>query len=88
MLAESFHKTIKDNAVDAAGGLIKTGLDTVIDDELLKSVPFVSTAVSLFRIGTTIRERHHLIKMLKFIEEINAGTADRTKCEKYVKKFE
>lgn len=88
ILSESFRKTIKDNAVNAAGGLVETGLDTVIDNELLKSVPFVSTAVSFYRIGTTIRERHHLIKLLTFIEEINAGTADSAKREKYIRKFE
>lgn len=88
ILAESFHKSIKDNAINAAGGLIETGLDTVIDNELLKSVPFVSTAISLYRIGTTVRERHHLIKLLTFIEEIIAGTADSAKREKYIREFE
>lgn len=58
-LSKSFGDSIKEELIDVIGDLSEVGLDTIIEDEALKSIPFVSTAISVYKIGTTIREKHH-----------------------------
>lgn len=65
----------------------EVGLDTIIEDETLKSIPFVSTAISVYKIGSTIREKHHFKKLIEFIGEINRKV-DNDKRKQYIKKFE
>ncbi len=86
MLSQSFGDSIKEELTDIIGELSEVGLDSIIDNETLKDIPFVSTAISLYNIGTTIREKHHLKKILKFISEINEKICSDEK-EKYIKKL-
>ena len=85
-LSQSFCDSIKEELIDIVGELSEVGLDTITEDEGLKSIPFISTAISLYKIGTTIREKHHLKKLVAFIMEINKNI-DNDKREKYIKKF-
>ena len=49
------------------------GLDAVMEEGVLKDIPIVSTAIALYKIGNSIKERHNLKKLLIFINEINNG---------------
>ena len=85
-LSQSFGDSIKEELIDIIGELSEVGLDTIIEDEILKSIPFVSTAISVYKIGTTIREKHHLKKIATFIGVINEKIGCYKK-EQYIKKF-
>lgn len=66
-----------------ATSLLEVGLDAVMDDGILKEVPILSTAVSLYKIGTSIKERHQVKKLAAFVAGLNNGITDEEKREYY-----
>lgn len=67
--------SITDEAGSAAAGILEAGLDSVFEDSLLKDIPLLSTAVSLYNIGHSIKERHYFKKLARFIQALNDGLA-------------
>ena len=57
-LSESFIKSIGNDGVNLINSLLEAGLDSIMEDGILKDIPFVSTAVALYKIGNTIIDRH------------------------------
>lgn len=45
--------SITDEARSSAASILEVGLDSVLDDGLLKDVPLLSTAASLYKISAT-----------------------------------
>lgn len=64
--------------------LVEIGLDSVLDEGVLKEVPFISTAVSVYRIGRSISERHYIKKLLVFLKSVNEKTVDEEKRWLYI----
>lgn len=87
-LAISFNDSLTSDVSDCVGELVEVGIDSIMDDNLLKDVPFISTAVSIYRIGKSVRERHHIKKLAAFLNEIGNNTANEEKREKYREKFQ
>ena len=46
---------------------MEMGLDSVMEDGLLKDVPIVSTVVALYKVGNSFKERHNLKKLYIFL---------------------
>lgn len=65
--------SITEEAGNAVVGILEAGLDSIFDDGLLKDVPLLSTAASLYKIGHSIKERHYIKKLAKFIQVLNDG---------------
>ena len=86
-LAVSFGNSLTEEVSGIAGEYAELGLDALVEDGIFKDIPIVSTVVSLFRIGKSIRERHQIAKLISFLNEINKGAADEEKREKYREKF-
>lgn len=86
-LSSSFGESLKE-AVDPVIDYLELGLDSVLEDGLLKDVPVVSTVVALYKIGNSLKERHNLKKLYIFINEINKGVVSKEKLFKYKQKFE
>lgn len=63
--------------------LMEAGLDSVMDDGLLQEVPILSVAVSLYKIGHSVKERHYVRKLAAFIDALNKGIIDEEKREYY-----
>lgn len=82
-LSLALSDSISDEAGAIANGLLEVGLDAIMDDGLLKEVPILSTAVSLYKIGNSIKERHQLKKLASFVVALNNGIADEEKREHY-----
>ena len=53
----------------------------------LKEIPIISTAVSLYNIGNTIRERHSVSKLYAFIQAIDSGIMNDDQRESYIDDF-
>lgn len=87
-LALSFSDSLTEEVSGCVGEFVEIGIDSALEDGLLKDIPFISTAVSIYQIGKTIRERYHLKKLAAFIDEINKGTADETERMKYREKIQ
>ena len=66
-----------------ATDLMEVGLDAIMEDGLIKDIPIFSTAISLYKIGQSIKDRHQLRKMAAFVAALNDGIADDKQREYY-----
>ena len=87
-LSVAFGNSLSEEAVVCVSGLAEVGLDTILEDGILKEVPILSTAISIYKIGSSIAERHHLKKLVVFLDAINNGIVDESKRMEYQQKFE
>lgn len=79
--------SISEEVRDLASEFVELGLDSVLDDGLVKDIPIVSTAIGLYKLGTGLKDRHYLKKLAVFVNELNAGTASEEKREYYKKRL-
>lgn len=86
-LSKSFEDSLVKNSISAVSELAEVGLDAIMNDGLLKEVPFISTIISVYRIGKDIHARHSLMKLVVFLNEINFHIADDTKKQRYITKL-
>mgnify|MGYP007017245020 CR=1 FL=1 len=86
-LALAFGSSLTEEVSSIAGEYVELGLDALVEDGLFKDIPIVSTAVAVYRIGKSIREKHHIAKLISFLNEINKGIADEEKRQNYREKF-
>lgn len=86
-LSVSFADSLNDNVVNVVGDAIEVGLDAIVDDGILKEIPLVSTVISIYKIGDSIKERHNLKKLAVFIQEINQAIVSEEQKEEYRNKF-
>ena len=86
-LALSFSNSLTEEVFGITGEYVELGLDALVEDGLFKDIPIVSTFMSVYRIGNSIWERHHVAKLIAFLNEINKGIVDEEKREKYREKF-
>lgn len=87
-LSIAFADSLKEESISCIGEFAEIGLDAIMDDGILKDVPILSTAIALYKIGGSIKERHNLKKLLTFLKGINQGINDTTKRERYREKFQ
>ena len=86
-LSVAFGDSLEEKTISCVGDLVEIGLDAIMENELLKSVPILRTVISLYKIGDSILERHNLKKLAMFLDEINNGIGDEQKREDYQQKF-
>ena len=64
LLSTALEDSINGEISDVISDLAEIGLDSLFDEGVLREIPFVSTAVSVYRIGRSISERHYIKKLL------------------------
>ena len=67
-------------------GILEASLDTKIEDELLRNIPFLSAAVSLVRINSGIERWFMIKKLANFISQINDSVSEDDR-NNYIKRF-
>lgn len=67
--------------------LTEFSLDSILPEGIIRDIPFVSCAVSLYKIGATIKERSYLRKLALFLKEINDGNVDEYKRQRYLNRL-
>lgn len=87
-LSLAFADSLKEESISCVSEYAEIGLDAVMEDGILKDIPIVSTAVALYKIGSSIKERHNLKKLLVFLNELNNGILDEQKRKEYQQKFQ
>ena len=87
-LAESFSKSIKEESFSCLAEIAEAALDSITNDGFLTNVPLISTVVSLYKIGNSIRERAYLKKLAIFIDKFNRGTVDEEKRQLHIQKYQ
>lgn len=83
-LVDEFGKSLIDPSLD----LVEMGIDTFIDNEVIKEIPFVNILVGVSKAGISIRDRYNAKKLLVFIKEFKSGSIDEKKLIKFKTKFE
>ena len=58
-------------SVDLAGDIAEIGIDSLLDEGLLKDIPFFGTAIKAFSIISSVRDRLFLKKVSKFLFELS-----------------
>ena len=86
-LSTAFADSLTEEAVSCISEYAEIGLDALMDDGILKDIPIVATAISLYKIGGSIKERHNLKKLMVFLNELNKGIADNIQRWDYINKF-
>lgn len=86
-LTSSFEDSLSDNVFSVVSELAEVGLDAIMNDGLLKEVPFLSTIISVYKIGKDIHARHNMKKFVAFQNEINSHMVDNEERQKYISKF-
>lgn len=86
-LAISFSDSLTEEVSGCVGEFLEIGIDSLLDDGIWKDIPFISTAVSIYHIGHSIRERHHLKKLAVFLNEIHASAYNENARNKYRSQF-
>lgn len=86
-LAISFRDSLKNHASSLVTDFAEIGLDAFLNDGLLKEIPFLSTVTSVYQLGKSIQERHHLNKMMVFLKEFNDSIVSDEQLESYQNKF-
>ena len=86
-LSLALSETLKSESVDCISELAEVGLDSILEEGLFKELPIIATAVAIYKIGGSIKDRHNLKKLMVFLNEINNGIADEQKRQDYQQKF-
>lgn len=87
-LSIALGNSLQENVANTVGELAEVGLDCVLEDGVLRDIPIVSSAISLYKIGSSIKERHNIKKLIAFLNAINKGIVDEEKRIEYQKKFQ
>ena len=87
-LSVAFGDSLKEESIACISDLAEVGLDAIIDDGIFKDIPILSTAVAVYKIGSSIKERHNIKKLLVFLNEVNNGIVDEQKRKEYQQKFQ
>lgn len=83
-----FRNELLNPSFDLSSDLIEIGIDSLIDDDVLKEIPIVKSVISTAKIFIAVREKHLLKKLLIFIKEFNSGIIDMQLLQKYKERLE
>lgn len=82
-LTEDFEKSLFNNSKEVLGDYIEVGIDSFINDGILKDIPIVNTIVAVFKVGKNVHDRNLLRQILTFIKEFNSGNISKDKLAEY-----
>lgn len=66
---------------------VELGIDSIIENDILKSIPVVNLVIGVGKAGQNIHDRNLLKQTLNFIKTFNEGKIKPKKLEKYKKKI-
>lgn len=77
-------QSITEECSELVSSIAEVTLDSVLEDGLLKDIPIIASAISVYKLGTSLRERHELLKLYHFVKSLNNGVQDEEQREKYI----
>ena len=80
-LSSKQDSTVLDNLSDVLSELSEIELDSLLNNEIVKEIPIISTAVHICRAVNGIRERACLKKLERFIQAVNNGMTSKKQIE-------
>lgn len=77
---------VQDEGKQILAEILEAGLDTVIEDDFLCNIPFLSIAISLVKMHSNLERWFMLKKLANFIDQINDDISEDERTE-YIEKF-
>jgi len=74
-----FNDSLIINSTDIIGDYLELGIDSILENEILKEIPIFKSLLSVGKISKNIRERNCLKNLAVFINELNSGNIDAEK---------
>ena len=91
-LVDSFQASLFDTSKDVAKkwaeNIVEVGIDSLMENELVKSIPVVGTVFELAKFGLNLYARNLNAQLVTFINEFNSGTVDKAVLDKHKKALE
>ena len=87
-LSTAFSDSLKAEVLSCISGYAEIGLDAIIEDGILKDIPILSTFAAVYKIGSSIKDRHNLKKLVVFLNQLASGIVGDEKRKKYQQKFQ
>jgi len=78
-----FRDSLFQNATNIIQDYAELGIDSFLDEGIVKEIPIIKTIISGKKIINNIMERNLLKNLVIFIEELNTGNVDEEKIKKY-----
>lgn len=74
-----FNDSLIINSTDIIGDYLELGVDSILENEILKEIPIFKSLLSVGKISKNIRERNCIKNLVIFINELNSGNIDAEK---------
>lgn len=62
-------------------------LDAFLEDNILKQIPIVKSVLSFYNIGSSLKERHNVKKILTFFHQLHVKEINQEKYESFKNRF-
>ena len=85
-LTEEFRRSLVNDTKETLMDYMELGIDSFIDDGILKEVPIINSIVSVLKVSKNIYDRNLLKQTLIFINEFNSGKLEERSEERRVGK--
>ena len=79
----SLKKTLFDPTISISTELLEIGIDSLIENPVMKSLPVINTLCALCKVGYNLHERNLIKQLLSFISSYNDGTISSDDVEKH-----
>lgn len=76
------------DAREIATDLLKVGIDSVLDEGLLRDIPIVSVIVGTARVVQDVRDRHLLVQTLEFIRALQEQSIPGDELDRHRRKLD
>ena len=87
-IVPAFETSLFDSTLsDACADFVEAGIDSLLDDGILKSIPIVGALIGVGKTAQNIHDRNLLRQTLRFINSFNSGTLNHDKLEEYKKRI-
>ena len=83
-LTNEFKNSLICNAGDTLTDYLEVGIDSFIEDGILKDIPIVKSIIAGLKLAKNIHDRNLLKQTLSFLAELNNGSLSEEQLDEYI----
>ena len=87
-LVTEFKDSLIIDSSEIIGDYLELGIDSVLENDILKEINIIKSILSVGRITKSIIERNLIKNLIIFLNELNSGTINKEKLEKHKKELD
>lgn len=84
-ISEALKETLKSESNNLALDYVELGLDKFLDEGIFRDIPFVRTAISLFKIGKTVHDALYVRNLFIFLQRLKEKNVSQDNLNKHKK---